>query len=81
MEFSTSVTSQLSQQGESNRKMKSKDCSDLAYEKAFEKILDCINSLHGLLYKYSPKHHFPRLRQREKGGKIYGAFGGFCLRL
>lgn len=53
MEFSTSVTTQLSQQGESNRKMKSKESSDLAYEKAFEKILDCINSLHGFLAKKS----------------------------
>ena len=77
MEYSTSVTTQLSQQGESNRKMKSKESSDLAYEKAFEKILDCINTLHGLLAKKS----FSRLRQREKGAKIYEASWGFCLRL
>lgn len=59
MEFSTSVTTQLSQQGESTRKMKSKESSDLTYEKAFEKILDCINSLHGLLYNTRQKIIFP----------------------
>ena len=42
MDFSTSVTTQLFQQGESNRKRKSAESSDLTYEKAFEKILDCI---------------------------------------
>ena len=59
MEYSTSVTTQLSQQGESNRKMKSKESSDLTYEKTFEKILDWINSLHGLLYNTRQKILFP----------------------
>ena len=59
MEFSTSVTTRLSQQGESYRKMKSKESSDLTYEKSFEEIIDCINSPYGLLYNTRQKIIFP----------------------
>lgn len=74
MEFSTSVTTQLSQQGESNRKMKSKESTDLAYEKAFEKILDCINSLHGFLAKKS----FSLFKAERKGSENLKRLGVFA---